>query len=187
MSLLDLFLHDLDQAKKKRAEGVDVEAAKPHHQTVESEGPPTLNSLTPEGMSWKNWLELLCVFYLLPVIFLQFSNAEYTELGRIYMNGLFICLIILFILSRDEDYRPRSLFMKPKDEESEAEERFAKKNSEKLSPKERQALMSRKCSVPGCNTGNFRMTDYCHKHQDHISSNSEPETEEEENWWEDEN
>tara|TARA_Y100000816_G_C25610285_1_gene326435 strand:- start:156 stop:278 length:123 start_codon:yes stop_codon:yes gene_type:complete len=40
------------------------------------------------------------------------------------------------------------------------------------------------------------MTDYCHKHQDHISSNSEPETEEEDvlieavaeqNWWEDEN
>ena len=55
-----------------------------------------------------------------------------------------------------------------------------------LSPSERQELMSRKCSVPGCNTGNFRMTDYCHKHQDHISSNSEPETEEDENWWEDE-
>ena len=52
-----------------------------------------------------------------------------------------------------------------------------------ISPSERQALMSRKCSVPGCNTGNFRMTDYCHKHQDHISSNSEPETEEEEKWW----
>ena len=67
---------------------------------------------------------------------------------------------------------------------------------ETISPSERQALMSRKCSVPGCNTGNFRMTDYCHKHQDHISSNSEPETEEEDvlieavaeqNWWEDEN
>ena len=54
---------------------------------------------------------------------------------------------------------------------------------ETISPSERQALMSRKCSVPGCNTGNFRMTDYCHKHQDHISSNSEPETEGEENWW----
>ena len=52
-----------------------------------------------------------------------------------------------------------------------------------ISPSERQALMSRKCSVPGCNIGNFRMTDYCHKHQDHISSNLEPETEEEENWW----
>ena len=52
---------------------------------------------------------------------------------------------------------------------------------ETISPSERQALMSRKCSVPGCNTGNFRMTDYCHKHQDHIPSNSEPETEEEEN------
>ena len=58
---------------------------------------------------------------------------------------------------------------------------------ETISPSERQALMSRKCSVPGCNTGNFRMTDYCHKHQDHIPSKSEPETEEEENWWEDEN
>ena len=67
---------------------------------------------------------------------------------------------------------------------------------ETISPSERQALMSRKCSVPGCNTGNFRMTDYCHKHQDHIPSNSEPETEEEDvlieavaeqNWWEDEN
>ena len=67
---------------------------------------------------------------------------------------------------------------------------------ETISPSARQALMSRKCSVPACNTGNFRMTDYCHKHQDHISSNSEPETEEEDilieavaeqNWWEDEN
>ena len=56
-----------------------------------------------------------------------------------------------------------------------------------ISPSERQALMSRKCSVPGCNTGNFRMTDYCHKHQDYISSNKEPETEEEENWWGDGN
>ena len=58
---------------------------------------------------------------------------------------------------------------------------------ETISPSARQALMARKCSVPACNTGNFRMTDYCHKHQEHISSNSEPETEEEENWWEDEN
>ena len=61
----------------------------------------------------------------------------------------------------------------------------SKTSSGTISPSERQALMSRKCSVPGCNIGNFRMTDYCHKHQDHISSNSEPETEEEENWWED--
>ena len=60
----------------------------------------------------------------------------------------------------------------------------SKTSSGTISPSERQALMSRKCSVPGCNIGNFRMTDYCHKHQDHISSNSEPETEEEENWWE---
>jgi len=62
----------------------------------------------------------------------------------------------------------------------------SKTNPGTISPSERQALMSRKCSLPGCNIGNFRMTDYCHKHQDHISSNSEPETEEEENWWEDE-
>ena len=60
----------------------------------------------------------------------------------------------------------------------------SKTNPGTISPSERQALMSRKCSLPGCNIGNFRMTDYCHKHQDHISSNSEPETEEEENWWE---
>ena len=60
----------------------------------------------------------------------------------------------------------------------------SKTSSGTISPSERQALMSRKCSVPGCNIGNFRMTDYCHKHQDHIPSNSEPETEEEENWWE---
>ena len=59
----------------------------------------------------------------------------------------------------------------------------SKTSSGTISPSERQALMSRKCSVPGCNIGNFRMTDYCHKHQDHISSNSEPETEGEENWW----
>ena len=60
----------------------------------------------------------------------------------------------------------------------------SKTNPGTISPSERQALMSRKCSLPGCNIGNFRMTDYCHKHQDHISSNSEPETEEAENWWE---
>ena len=59
----------------------------------------------------------------------------------------------------------------------------SKTSSGTISPSERQALMSRKCSVPGCNIGNFRMTDYCHKHQDHISSNSESETEGEENWW----
>ena len=59
----------------------------------------------------------------------------------------------------------------------------SKTSSGTISPSERQALMSRKCSVPGCNIGNFRMTDYCHKHQDHISSNPEPETEGEENWW----
>lgn len=63
----------------------------------------------------------------------------------------------------------------------------SKTSSGTISPSERQALMSRKCSVPGCNTGNFRMTDYCHKHQDCIQSNQEPETEEEENWWEDGN
>ena len=147
----------------------------------------------------RNWLELLCVIYLLPAVILNFTGSHNTDLGafgRIYISGIFICFLILFILSRDEDYRRHSLFMKPKDKESEEEESSAKKNSEKLSPKERQALMSRKCSVPGCNTGNFRMTDYCHKHQDHKSSNSEPESEEEEapiepeaeeNWWEDEN
>ena len=70
----------------------------------------------------------------------------------------------------------------PTDEEAE-DRTDSKTSSGTLSPSERQALMSRKCSVPGCNTGNFRMTDYCHKHQDHISSNSEPETEGEENWW----
>ena len=147
----------------------------------------------------RNWLEFLCVIYLLPAAILNFTGSHNIDLGafgRIYMSGIFICFLILFILSRDEDYRRHSLFMKPKDKESEEEESSAKKNSEKLSPKERQALMSRKCSVPGCNTGNFRMTDYCHKHQDHKSSNSEPESEEEEapiepeaeeNWWEDEN
>ena len=70
----------------------------------------------------------------------------------------------------------------PPDEEAEGRT-DSKTSSGTISPSERQALMSRKCSVPGCNTGNFRMTDYCHKHQDHISSNSEPKTEEEENWW----
>ena len=70
----------------------------------------------------------------------------------------------------------------PPDEEAE-DLTDSKTSSGTISPSERQALMSRKCSVPGCNTGNFRMTDYCHKHQDHIPSNSEPETEEEENWW----
>ena len=57
-----------------------------------------------------------------------------------------------------------------------------------LSPSDRQALMSRTCLLPGCNIGNFRMTDYCHKHQDHKPiKKSKEETQPEENWWEDEN
>ena len=173
----------------------------------------------------RNWLELLCVIYLLPAVILNFTGSHNTDLGafgRIYMSGLFICFLILFILSRDEDYRHHSLFMRPKDEESQSKPkrpapwtaekdandsidwgavffppktetetsidsiREKQQQGNKLSPSERQAFMSAKCSMPGCNSANFRMTDYCYKHRDHVSLNSEPETEEEENWWEDE-
>ena len=90
--------------------------------------------------------------------------------------GAFVVISLTFYALRNEKTSPQG---------DEAEVRTDSDTSPRtLSPSERQELMSRKCSVPGCNTGNFRMTDYCHKHQDHISSNSEPETEEEENWWE---
>ena len=89
--------------------------------------------------------------------------------------GVFVVISLTFYALRNEKTTPQG---------DEAEARTDSDTSPRtLSPSERQELMSRKCSVPGCNTGNFRMTDYCHKHQDHISSNSEPETEEEENWW----
>ena len=89
--------------------------------------------------------------------------------------GAFVVISLTFYALRNEKTSPQG---------DEAEARTDSDTSPRtLSPSERQELMSRKCSVPGCNTGNFRMTDYCHKHQDHISSNSEPETEEEENWW----
>ena len=170
----------------------------------------------------RNWLEFLCAIYFLPAAFHHFLGAPpiASDQGiyvRIYMSGFFIALLILLILSRDEDYRRHSLFMKPEAEESESKPkrpapwtdekdfidwgavffppkaetetsidsiREKQRQGNTLSPSERQALLSRKCSVPGCNTGSFRMTDYCHKHQDHVSSNTEPETEEEENWWE---
>ena len=90
--------------------------------------------------------------------------------------GAFVVISLTFYALRNEKTSPQG---------DEAEARTDSDTSPRtLSPSERQELMSRKCSVPGCNTGNFRMTDYCHKHQDHISSNSEPETEEDENWWE---
>ena len=56
--------------------------------------------------------------------------------------------------------------------------------NEPKTPQQRQANQLRQCKLSRCNSLAFRTTDYCWKHQDHASSKSEPEPEE--NWWEDE-
>ena len=100
-----------------------------------------------------------------------------------------VCLILLILISQSSPalgllFIALIMYLWPKTTGEKSDTiPDSKTSSGTISPSERQALMSRKCSVPGCNIGNFRMTDYCHKHQDHISSNSEPETEGEENWW----
>ena len=100
-----------------------------------------------------------------------------------------VCLILLILISQSSPalgllFIALIMYLWPKTTGKKSDTILdSKTSSGTISPSERQALMSRKCSVPGCNIGNFRMTDYCHKHQDHISSNSEPETEGEENWW----
>ena len=116
------------------------------------------------------------------------KRKERNNKAAVYLVGLF--LLILFFQSSPALgmlFITLITYLWPKATEEKSDTiPDSKISHEMISPSERQALMSRKCSVPGCNTGNFRMTDYCHKHQDHISSNSEPETEEEENWWEEE-
>ena len=57
--------------------------------------------------------------------------------------------------------------------------------NEPKTPQQRQANQLRQCKLSRCNSLAFRTTDYCWKHQDHASSKSEPEPEE--NWWEDGN
>ena len=41
------------------------------------------------------------------------------------------------------------------------------------------------CAVEGCNALTFRSTDYCWRHQDEPPLDSEPDHEQEPNWWED--
>ena len=114
--------------------------------------------------------------------------------AAVYLVGLFLIILVFqsaptlgtFVVISLTFYALRNEKTSPQGDEAEART-DSDTSPRTLSPSERQELMSRKCSVPGCNTGNFRMTDYCHKHQAHISSNSEPETEEEENWWGDGN
>jgi len=119
------------------------------------------------------------------------KRKERNNKMTVYLVGLFLLILVFqsaptlgaFVVISLTFYALRNEKTSPQGEEAEVRT-DSDTSPGALSPSERQALMSRKCSVPGCNTGNFRMTDYCHKHQDHISSNSEPETEEEENWWE---
>ena len=122
------------------------------------------------------------------------KRKERNNKAAVYLVGLFLIILVFqsaptlgaFVVISLTFYALRNEKTSPQGDEAEART-DSDTSPRTLSPSERQELMSRKCSVPGCNTGNFRMTDYCHKHQDHISSNSEPETEEEENWWGDEN
>ena len=121
------------------------------------------------------------------------KRKERNNKAVVYLVGLFLIILVFqsaptlgaFVVISLTFYALINEKTSSQGDEAEAEARTDSDTSPRtLSPSERQELMSRKCSVPGCNTGNFRMTDYCHKHQDHISLNSEPETEEEENWWE---
>ena len=119
------------------------------------------------------------------------KRKERNNKAVVYLVGLFLIILVFqsaptlgaFVVISLTFYALRNEKTSPQGDEAEART-DSDTSPRTLSPSERQELMSRKCSVPGCNTGNFRMTDYCHKHQDHIPSNSEPETEEEENWWE---
>ena len=121
------------------------------------------------------------------------KRKERNNKAVVYLVGLFLIILVFqsaptlgaFVVISLTFYALRNEKASPQGDEAEART-DSDTSPRTLSPSERQELMSRKCSVPGCNTGNFRMTDYCHKHQDHIPSNSEPETEEEENWWEEE-
>ena len=121
------------------------------------------------------------------------KRKERNNKAVVYLVGLFLIILVFqsaptlgaFVVISLTFYALRNEKTSPQGDEAEART-DSDTSPRTLSPSERQELMSRKCSVPGCNTGNFRMTDYCHKHQDHIPSNSEPETEEEENWWEEE-
>ena len=121
------------------------------------------------------------------------KRKERNNKAAVYLVGVFLIILVFrsaptlgaFVVISLTFYALRNEKTSPQGEEAEART-DSDTSAGALSPSERQELMSRKCSVPGCNTGNFRMTDYCHKHQDHISLNSEPETEEEENWWEEE-
>ena len=121
------------------------------------------------------------------------KRKERNNKAVVYLVGLFLIILVFqsaptlgaFVVISLTFYALRNEKTSPQGDEAEART-DSDTSPRTFSPSERQELMSRKCSVPGCNIGNFRMTDYCHKHQDHISSNSEPETEEEENWWEEE-
>ena len=52
-------------------------------------------------------------------------------------------------------------------------------------PAQRRSNQLIKCAVEGCNALAFRSTDYCWKHQDEPPLDSEPNPEQESNWWED--
>ena len=119
------------------------------------------------------------------------KRKERNNKAVVYLVGLFLIILVFqsaptlgaFVVISLTFYALRNEKTSPQGDEAEART-DSDTSPRTFSPSERQELMSSKCSVPGCYIANFRMTDYCHKHQDHIPSNSEPETEEEENWWE---
>ncbi|RCH77292.1 MAG: hypothetical protein DBX04_00875 [Candidatus Poseidoniales archaeon] len=53
------------------------------------------------------------------------------------------------------------------------------------SPTQRRSNQLINCAVEGCNALTFRSTDYCWRHQDEPPLDSEPDPEQEPNWWED--
>ena len=149
-------------------------------------------------ISTKQYFELGMLIYMLPAALMGIAGTPSPQLlgsfTMIYMGGLIPCLIGIVLLSRDEEYRPHSLFILTQQERDQLREDEIRPKIE-TSPTERQNKLSQNCSREGCNALSFRSTDHCWRHQDEPPPpppppkkapppKSGPETEVEGNWWE---
>ena len=139
-------------------------------------------------ISTKQYFELGMLIYMLPAALMGLTTPSPQLLGSftmIYMGGLIPCLIGIVLLSRDEEYRPHSLFILTQQERDQLREDEIRPKIE-MYPTERQNKLSQNCSREGCNALSFRSTDHCWRHQDESPSDPEPEPEPEVegNWWE---
>ena len=149
-------------------------------------------------ISTKQYFELGMLIYMLPAALMGIGGGAASHLlgsfTMAYMGGLIPCLIGIVLLSRDEEYRPHSLFILTQQERDQLREDEIRPKIE-TSPTERQNKLSQNCSTEGCNALTFRFTDHCWRHQDEPPSDPdldqavdswvpEPEPEVEGNWWE---